>query len=434
MQKLAIITSKLTKKIGESIGRGSSFPGKLALAIKPDLLSSLEIPQGLSFITGTNGKTSTAHFVASILEASGEKVVHNIQGANLPQGILSTLLDQANLSGKIDADQVVLEVDEGFLGVLSKALKPKYLLITNLFEDQVDRFGSVKHLANQLTKQIPEETKLILNANDPHLIYLASKIKNKSIKYYGTYLGDKDKADELACPSCGASLKYESHIYDSLGIFSCNCGLKTPDLDYELENIDLKLKQFRINGKSFHSQYDSDYMIFNLLGAISLAEEMGISYQAIQKGIESYQVGRGRMESLEFNGQPTFFNLVKNKSALDRSIDYIKSQEDSIFDLVLAINNQPADGRDYSWVNKSNLSTLKEANIDQIFMLGQVAKFVKDFFVNAGFEEDRIHIFDNVHEAIAKVKGDKKVYFLSNYTAMDSLLKALDQWKLKESK
>lgn len=426
MKTLAIIISKITSKVGSWLGRGSALPGKLALDIHPNILSDLKTPNNLSIISGTNGKTTTAHFISAIERSSGNDVIHNAMGANMPQGILSVLLDRSDLSGKVRADSVVLEVDEGFLGLISSRLKGEYLVFTNLFDDQIDRFGSAKDLADRLISAVNPNYKLIINGNDPTLVYLANNLKNSHIKYYGSLEGcESNLKKDIRCPNCKNALKYSKIIYDNLGVFSCDCGLKTPEIDYILEEVDYANKSFKVNAYTYKSRYDTDYMVFNTLAAISYGLERGFSEDTINQGISTYEVGLGRMERIIYNGRETFLNLVKNKAGLDRSLEYIKDKADEPYYLFFSANNRPADGEDFFWIAESDFSLILGEKLQGICLTGEIKEEVKNILIDKGFQPDMIKNFNSNKEALDCVNGKGMVYFLSNYTAMSDLKNSL---------
>src|SRR5699024_2266914 len=171
-----------------------------------------------------------------------------------------------------------------------------------------------------IEKGIRTGTKIIANGNDPSLVNLCSRIDNECIFFGGDF--QENKA-EFSCPSCGEKLEYKNGFYGNIGEFSCTCGLKTPELKYKAENIDLDKGTFTIDNYQFSSTYKADYMIYNLLSAISLAKEFGIENSVINDAIGDFEIGSGRMENINFAGHSTILNLVKNPAGLQRTLEFI---------------------------------------------------------------------------------------------------------------
>lgn len=405
MKKLAILTGKIVGKLGSWMGRGSSLPGKLAGKIDPSILSKFTTPVTI-MVTGTNGKTSTSHFISQILTKKG-RVVHNAQGANMPQGIGTVLLNASDLSGRIKADYLVLEVDEGFLKYISQEIKPDYLVTTNISQDQVDRFSSLKMVEDLIGEGIKEDTVLVANGNDPSLVNLARTRSNETI-FYGLNL--EEGSAEFACPSCGKSLEYSKGYYGNIGEFSCSCGLESPKVDYLGENIDLESGSFEVAGFTYRTPYHIDYIFYNLMAAISLARTLGVEESIIASALEDFEIGEGRMETISFGGRETIFNLVKNPEGLSRTLDFI-SKSDEPYNIYLAINKRPADGQDLGWLANVDFSIVNPRNL---VVEGEASYEAKEILRNMGLEISDKNIKD-------LEVSPYKTYFLSNYTAMAKL-------------
>ncbi|MDO5689216.1 MAG: MurT ligase domain-containing protein [Tissierellia bacterium] len=426
MKNLAILIGKLVLFVGRLLGRGSSMPGKLARQIAPDLLEELDYPKDVVMVTGTNGKTSTTHYIAAIMEKAGKRVVHNREGANMPQGIATVVLEKTDFQGKVDAQVCVFEVDEGFLGSLAEAIRPEYILITNLFEDQADRFGSAKQLAKKLTEAIPQGSKLILNGNDPLLV----KLGNDRIDCHKIYFGVEAFPDETQvemeqsnCPVCSQPLEYERRYYDKIGEFRCKCGFETPPIEYLATDVDDVDKSFVVDGYRYHSKYGNKYFVYNMLGAIAYAKQLEIIDSVIDKALADYSIGAGRMEEIQLGGHNTILNLVKNPAGLNQSLEFILAeQRQDPFNLYLAINSRPADGEDPSWLQAVHFEQLIESGLETFICAGEQAEYLKGILLEKGLAEDRLKIILDPKEAIALLSDSHlKPYILSNYTALAAI-------------
>lgn len=425
MKGLSILIGKMALVFGRALGRGSSLPGYLGLRIDKNLLKGMKTPPTV-VVTGTNGKTTVSHFLAEILGQTGD-VIHNREGSNMPQGIATLLIENSSLFGKVRGDYAVLEVDEGFLRLISQALEPDYGLITNLFDDQVDRFGSARELASKLIGSYPKSTRLLVNADDPNCYWLSLQYPDSKVKYFGVgenVFSKKSKDyDEVDCPSCNKTLDYKIRFYDSLGYYSCECGFERPKVDYLLESVDREGGYFTINSETYHSIYNQDYMLYNLLAAIGQGLEIGLTTKNIRPAIEDYYLGEGRLEFFDYHGYKSFLNLVKNTAGMDRSIDYINSLEGS-YNLLLAINNNSADGEDFSWFEKSAFERLNSDRIGKIYITGGVREEIKEVLVKKGFKAQDLVLGQDA-DSLLKILGEGRTYFLTNYTAMAPLRRAL---------
>lgn len=409
MKTLAIILGKITAGIGNILGRGSALPGKLARDIDEDFLGKINMPKTI-MVTGTNGKTSTSHFINTILSEK-YNLIHNAEGANMPQGIASLLIKNMDIKGNVRGEMAVLEVDEAFLHTISKDIWPEYLVLTNISQDQIDRFTSLKMVEELIEKGIRKDTKIIANGNDPSLVNLCSRLENECIFYAGEF--EENEANFL-CPSCGEKLHYDKGFYGNIGEFSCECGLVSPKIKYKAENIDLETGSFTLDGYQFSSPYKADYMIYNLLAAISLAKEFDMENSVIDSAIGDFEIGAGRMEKISFAGKPSILNLVKNPAGLQRTLEFI-SRDKEDYSIYFAINKRPADGEDISWLANVDFSTVKPEN----FVLdGEARDEAKQIL-----EEMGIKISPKSMEDLHR-QGDK-TYFLSNYTALNKVKEKL---------
>lgn len=412
-----IITAKLVAEIGKLMGRGSALPGYVARKMDKRILEKMDLPKTRIMVTGTNGKTSTTHFISAILQENGLELVHNKEGANMPQGIASILIKEANLSGEVDKDALVLEVDEGYLRSITDEIWPSHLVMTNVFPDQADRFGSVENVAQLIASGIKKDTRLIVNGDDPNLVYAVKDLDNPKIFYS---IKGQGQEPEEKCPNCGKKLNYQSASYANLGEFSCDCGFKSPEIKYRVEDVDLDKGEFTLDGYRFKTSYKQDYFIYNILAATSLGLDLGIEKDTIQKAIENYKIGGGRMEEITFGEWKTFFNLVKNPAGLDRTVDYINRQEEK-HTIFLAINAKPADGEDLSWLKDIDYTALKDPKIEKIYIDGLEKEKVYQT-MSEKIDREKLILVEKTEESLKEIKESGiKPYFLANYTAMATL-------------
>lgn len=425
METLGILVGKAVCTVGRVLNRGSSLPGVVATKISPNLFNQIEYPKEVIMVTGTNGKTSTTHYIADIVQATSMKVIHNKEGANMPQGIKTAVLEQVSVAGDIQADVCTFEVDEGFLGNICDIVTPKYLVITNLFEDQADRFGSVEKLAHKIKESIPKDTILVLNGNDPVLVHLGNQCPDNAKIYFGLSKIDDHKIlhhEDVQCPNCQRILNYDYRLYDKLGSFSCECGLTTPVMKYLATDIHLEERTFKVNDFEFHSKYANKYFIYNMVAAIAICRELGITNSIIDRTLSSYTVGNGRMEEVVLGEHKTFLNLVKNTAGLNQSLEYILANTSQPFNLYLAINNKPADGEDSSWLESVSFDHLKDSSLAHMVIAGEQVQYLKEVLLANGIKEESIHIEEDPKKAVEWMKhASEHPIFLSNYTALKAI-------------
>ncbi len=348
---LAVATAKSITGLVQilRLGAASVLPGEIARRLHPQLLSLLceQIKQGVILIVGTNGKTTTSLLLRQILENQGYKVSHNMTGANLINGLITSLLKDTNLWGIINKDYAILEVDENVLPLVLKQCKPSHILGLNLFRDQLDRYGEVDLISykwqNAITP-LPEDTYIILNGDDPTLTYLGTNLPQK-VLFFGLsepelYLDEIPHAvDSIYCPSCGHLLEYQGVYISHLGDFSCpSCGFAKQKL--------------AVNSAEWYQILIGVYNKYNTLAAGLVAETIGISKQAINETITNFKAAFGRAEELTFEGKKVRILLSKNPVGMNETIRTVTQlkKEGKASTLLMVLNDRIPDGTDVSWI------------------------------------------------------------------------------------
>ncbi|MBI3342347.1 DUF1727 domain-containing protein, partial [Candidatus Curtissbacteria bacterium] len=354
-------------------GGGTAAPGLYALKIDPNLVQKLSknIKSGAIVIAGTNGKTTTARILASLVSAKS-KPIHNRQGSNLLRGIASTLIKNVSMAGNLDSNIAIWEADEAALPQIIAQASPKTLVLLNLFRDQLDRYGEVETVREKWAKAIstlPAGTKLILNADDPSVSFLAKSFSGKPI-----YFGVQEKklnlptienvADVRFCLNCGAKLKYDPIYSSHLGHWSCDkCQFsrKEPTISASgLEfNPDLSTKlRLTVNHQqsTVHYSLPGLYNVYNVLAASAAANNLEIDAETIKSHLESFEAAFGRFQKLTVEGKNIVVFLIKNPAGANeviRTISPLKNVE-----LLTLLNDNLADGRDVSWIWDTNWEVL----------------------------------------------------------------------------
>lgn len=422
MNKLTLGISKLALKVASIVGKGSGSPGQLALKISPNLLHDFNIPEKVIMVTGTNGKTSVTKYIADFYRACGYEVITNDNGANVYIGIATTLIKHSDFSMKVAGDVLVLEVDEGNLGKVSEAIRPDKIVITNLFQDQVDRFGCAKELAEKMAKNFPNESKIFVNGDDPMVNYLASLVDNEKI-YYSVDCIDAGYFVDVSCPKCGKQLEYSKRVYDHLGIFNCKCGYKHQMPNFVAKNINGR--NFTIGKKKYKAPEDVIYMVYNSVAALAVGISDKLSEDKMYEILANIKVGNGRLQKFKFNGYDSFINLVKNPAGANLSIDLIRKSKVP-YNILIGVNRNEADGLDDSWIESILFEHLVSSPLNAIYLLGQSADLLEKTIVER-LPGHKV-IKGNINSLVSKMELDGKAgYFLANYTMLASVREVLEK-------
>ena len=407
---------------------GTSLPGAIMMKLCPEFIKteSKKITKKTICITGTNGKTTTSGLIASILNELEASIVYNKKGANMPQGIATSFLQNNNEN----IDYGVFECDEAWLYSLFKSMTADYLLITNLFPDQTERYGGVYSLGKRIKKAIELNPKLsvVINADDPHLLPL---IDDNTILFSVEKI--KNSIDELKYKTeictCGEEYRYKKRFYAHLGDYFCKkCKNKHPNAKYKAKVVLSEDKtEIEINGEyAFSTSLLGSYNAYNILSAAVIAIEMGISSEIIQKGFDNYQNEFGRMDKFDVNGKNVIVQLIKNPAGTNQSIKLIKDNFNS--KLFIAINDTPADGSDISWLYDTDFEYFKDYPNEIIFS-GTKANEIALRFKHAGLSEEQFYVEQNIKKAykhsINETKSGENLLIMANFTAISQLKKIM---------
>lgn len=439
MRKLiAIWAGKLLTVAGRLVGKKSSAsPGAFALKICPQLVSDINkiVTKKVIVTCGTNGKTTTNNLMCSALEAKGYKVLCNRLGANMLSGIATTYIQSADILGRVRADYACLEIDEAYTPIVFKQIKPDIMVITNLFRDQLDRYGEIDITVNIIKRAIAEAdgVKLVLNADDPLCVQFGRERGVQAV-YYGISEQVLPQVDDTKegrfCPICGEEQKFNFYHYSQLGDFYCPaCGYKRPVPEYDIRNVSLKTPiKFTINGKPMEVNYKGFYNIYNLAAvyaALDTADEKTDDFAAL---LEGYKPQIGRMQEFNIGGKPVILSLSKNPAGFNQAISTVNT-DDRKKDVIIAINDLANDGRDVSWLWDVDFHNIKDENLNTLSTTGIRVYDISLRFKYAGIAVD--YMTDSMKEAVSRAlrTSSEIVYVLVNYTALyptEGVLKELE--------
>ena len=433
---LAIWAGKLLTVAGKLCGKkSSSGPGKIALKIYPDLVKGIRkcVKKDIIVTCGTNGKTTTNNLICTALEAKGYRVLCNRIGANMLTGVATAFLQEVNIFGKLSADYACFEVDEAYTPIVFDHITPDVLVVTNLFRDQLDRYGEIELTAGFIKKAIEKapDIKLVLNGDDPFSAQFGY-ILEREAKYFGIsqkVLDDEDDTREgRFCPVCGAEQKYNFYHYSQLGDYYCTeCDFKRPQIDFEATEISLDTPMsFTINGQRVSVNQKGFYNIYNIIAVYGALEAAGESTENFEKLLEAYKPQIGRMQEFNFN-KPVILSLSKNPAGFNQAISTLNSDKRKK-DVIIAINDKVSDGQDISWLWDVDFDKVKNEELVTLTVSGMRMWDLGLRFKYADIIPDLIT--DNMSEAIKRTleTDSEVVYVMVNYTAMyptENVLKEL---------
>jgi UDP-N-acetylmuramyl tripeptide synthase len=437
-----VAAAKAVGTLARSAGRGggTSLPGKVLTRVEPHAIGSLAslLGRGSVVISATNGKTTTAAMVASILERTGARVVHNRAGANMAGGVASALAFASRRGGRVlTGDLGLFEVDELWLGQVVEELEPRALLLGNLFRDQLDRYGELETIADRWAAVVAEHagrTALVLNADDPLVADLGRHTPSPA--YFGV---DDDSlalpqlqhaSDSKHCRRCGHAYAYAAVYLAHLGDYSCpRCGQTRPEpsvvaTDVELRGI--RSAAFTLDGTHrVELPLPGLYNVYNALGAAALSLSLGVPVDDVVAGLQAVEPAFGRAETLDLGGRPASILLVKNPAGANEVLRTL-ALEDGELDLLGVLNDRTADGRDVSWVWDADWELLV-GRVRRITCSGTRAAELALRMKYAGLGTDRIHVVDELEAGLdaALADGVGPLYVVPTYTALLELRELL---------
>jgi len=437
--------AKGTKFFIKNISKGgaTAAPGFFSLYLDHNILKKLASNlETTILVTGTNGKTTTTRLIGDFLENLGVEFVHNRHGSNLERGLISAFLENTNLSGQSLVKTALFEVDEAAIANVLPKLNPQVLVITNLFRDQLDRYGEVNNIRRiweKCLKNLPEQTTLILNADDPSL---ASLGKNASCRviYFG--LSDKnvslekvpDTVDNINCPSCRSELKYTRYYISHQGEYSCPvCHFTRAKLDIWAEEI-----ESGSSGSEFVLHYSDKirvdiktrlaglFNVYNILASFGALSALDFNLDTFPLVVKNFKPAFGRAENLEFEGRKVIVTLAKNPTGFNEVIRTFFSRGQQI--VLIAINDLIADGRDVSWLWDVDFESVRDFGT-KFFISGLRASDMALRLKYADIEMGTVRIEKDLKKALNIALEDilvnETLYVFPTYTAMMELRDAL---------
>lgn len=433
----AVVAGQLTATLSRRLGRGggTTLPGRVTSLLDPDSLPKIagQLRGGSIVVTGTNGKTTTTRLIADMLRAEGRRVLHNRSGANLISGVASALIGATTPDGRPLGDVGLFEVDEASVPAVALAVRPRVLAVTNLFRDQLDRYGEVTYVATSWRRAIAVldgSSALVLNADDPSVAALGRDAPGRVV-----YVGVDDvrlasgelehTADARLCPLCGGRLVYAGVFYGHIGHYRCpECGFERPTPDVRAERVDLAGadgSRVRLgDGHELVVPLPGLYNVYNVLIGLGVARVLDLDAARARQTAARFSAAFGRIERVAVEGRELFMALVKNPVGFNQVLRSVLAPLGGA-QLLIAINDNLADGTDVSWLWDADVEPLCEAAAT-VWVSGTRAGDMRLRLKYAGFDEARIELrtdpVEALDAAVAAVSPGGTLYVLPTYTAM----------------
>ncbi|MFC3928108.1 lipid II isoglutaminyl synthase subunit MurT [Streptococcus caprae] len=424
--QLGILAGKSAHFILSKLGRGSTLPGKLALQFDKDILDTLAKDYEIVVVTGTNGKTLTTALTVGILQEAFGTIVTNPSGANMITGITSTFLTaKPNKNGKKIA---VLEIDEASLPKITEYLKPSLFVFTNIFRDQMDRYGEIYTTYQFILDGAAKAPQATILANGDSPLFHAKETVNP-MAFYGF---DTEKheprlahynTEGIVCPECQSVIKFRLNTYANLGDYVCeNCGFHRPRLDYaltELTEITNTNAKFIIDGHDYEINVGGLYNIYNALAAVAVAEHFGVAPEIIKAGFQKSRAVFGRQETFTIGDKSCTLVLIKNPVGASQALDMIKLAPYP-FSLSVLLNANYADGIDTSWIWDANFESILDMDIPEVNAGGVRHSEIARRLRVTGYPQEKITQAKKLEDILALIEKQdcQHAYILATYTAM----------------
>ena len=457
---LSVASCKASRAILRRTGRGgTAVPGIVAMKTSKNILAKVSEGMQIVIVTGTNGKTTTCNMIAHALNSGGHDCLRDRSGANMLHGIAADLISEADWLGHARHPYAVLECDEAALKLVVQYIEPKAIVVTNLFSDQVDRYGGVQNTLKEIRAgvQLSPGSTLVLNAEDPLSASLALDAPNR-ILWYGLektvgVQGNVDLSDAGVCPVCGHTYLYDYHIYAHLGGFRCTkCGYarQMPDVDVltiEQNGIDSSTIRLEAEGmaQEVRVALPAVYNVYNAAAAVAAIKALGLPAQEAIDSLSSVRSAFGRLETFDLDGLRLQMILVKNPAGCNQAFSYVTGFRED-YTAVLCLNNRTGDGRDISWIETTDYEKLcADPHLKKLYVGGDCAEQLWARLEKAGGAwpegddaldsarpaqpgdgEERMERISDYRMLPDLLKADARpVFILPNYTAMMDLRRVL---------
>ena len=413
-KSLIIVLNKLMYKIGKILKKGSSKPGQVALKLDKDILSKVNLPEDIIVVTGSNGKTSTTELIYNILKDNGYSVGCNLEGSNQTEGVTTMILNNCNLKGDVEKDVLVIESDERYLRHTLKFFKPKYLIVTNLYRDQMTRNGHPELIYDIINEAISDGIHLILNTDDP--LSSLYGYQKENVTYFGmneNALSTNENVsaydDGKYCPNCKKLMSYSYYNYAHIGGYKCeNCGHERKNPDYAVTDFDLKTGEVKINDKyKLKIGLRSVYNAYNVLAAYAVTSLMGVKSENIINTLNEYIMKNDRVQTFEIDDHMGMLLTSKHENSIsyNQSISYVVNEDkpSTIVFIVDAVSRKYFTS-ETSWLWDIDFEKVNSECVKKIILAG---KYVHDLVARFNYSDidmNKVIVAKDLDQMMQEVK------------------------------
>ena len=434
----AVTACKWSRTLIRLLGRGGTdFPGRVALKLCPDLLGELAKNVTTILVTGTNGKTTTSRMIEQALADSGISYFANKSGANLLSGVTAEFAVHSTAGGRCKYDYALIETDEAAFKYISKYVDAKAVAVTNVFRDQLDRYGEVSHTLENIRIGIENSKNAVicLNADDSLCTSLHDAVPNPVLFYGVDTPIYKTRVAELSdapyCIRCKHEYEYSYVTYGHLGGYRCpNCGYARPATQIAVREVicsdaDHSEIVVTVDGKDYPTTVNlpGGYNIYNACTTMAMGKALGLDLNVVSQSLSRFACGFGRMEKFHIGNADLRMILIKNPAGCNQVLNFLSGvQEPCIF--TACLNDRTQDGTDVSWIWDVDFERLAELGdkLAAVYVSGVRAEDLAMRFYYAGIPMEKLHVEKNYDKLTDELtKQEKPVFIMPTYTAMLAL-------------
>lgn len=436
MKSIIILISKFIYWIGKLVGKGSSLPGQIALKLDKNILKKIKLSDNIIVVTGSNGKTSTVEMIYKVLTNAGFSVGCNLEGSNQTEGVTTMILNNSSLSGVVDKDILVIESDERYLRHTLKFFKPKYLVVTNLYRDQMTRNGHPEVIYDIINEAITADIHLILNTDDP--LSSLYGYKRDKVTYFGMNENGLSKHENNSryddgkyCPNCMGLLKYDYYHFNHIGSYKCEkCGHSRKNPNYAVTDINLKTGEIVINNKyKIEMTLRSIYNAYNILATFAVARLFGVDENKIVDTLNDYVAKNDRIQTFDINGHSGMLLTSKHENSIsyNQSLSYIVNQDkDCTVVIIIDAVSRKYFTSETSWIWDIDFELLKANCVKKIILAGKYVNDLAVRFEYSGIDLNKVTMKADLDEMMKETKENSigDVYVV---TCFSDRMKFLDR-------
>lgn len=434
----AVLACKCSRALIRLFGRGGTdLPGRIALKLCPNLLGYLAKDVTTVIVTGTNGKTTTSRMIEQAVSDLGISYFANKSGANLLSGVTAEFAAHSTLGGRCRYPFALIEADEAAFKYISKYVHPKAVVVTNVFRDQLDRYGEVTHTLENIRISLEncKEATVCVNADDSLCTSLKDVLPNDFLFYGVNVPLYTDRVAELSdapyCIKCKHEYVYDYVTYGHLGAYRCpNCGYARPQprvFVKEVVSSDTEGSEvvFSADGKDYPARINlpAGYNVYNACSAMALGAALGWDLQVVSASLSHFSCGFGRMEKFRLGDADVRMILIKNPAGCNQVLNFLRQAKEP-FVFTACLNDRTQDGKDVSWIWDVDFERLAEMGelLSHVYVSGIRAEDMAMRFYYAGVPMEKITV-EKDYDKLTDMLSEEKlpVFTMPTYTAMLAL-------------